>query len=68
MTENGTLVVVEVEGDDRDNSDSECKLWLGRKWAERAGEYFRYMLLHSKNTQKNKILYFLRISRPYSDS
>ena len=48
MTEKGTLVVVEVKGDDRDNSDSERKLRLGRKWAERAGDYFRYYMVFDK--------------------
>ena len=33
MTNSGKLVLVEYKGDDRDNSDSERKLKLGRSWA-----------------------------------
>ncbi|MDR2693409.1 MAG: DEAD/DEAH box helicase family protein [Chitinispirillales bacterium] len=48
MTEKGALVVVEVKGDDRDNSNSERKLRLGRTWAERAektgGDFHYYMV------------------------
>ena len=45
MTNSGTLIAVEVKGDDRDNSDSERKLRLGRKWAEKAGDGFRYYMV-----------------------
>ena len=48
MTEKGTLVVVEVKGDDRDNSDSEMKLRLGRKWADKAGDEYRYYMVFDK--------------------
>jgi len=48
MTEKGTLVVVEVKGDDRDNSDSERKLRLGRKWADKAGDGYRYYMVFDK--------------------
>jgi type III restriction enzyme len=45
MTDKGTLVIVEVKGDDRDNSDSERKLRLGRKWADKAGDGYRYYMV-----------------------
>jgi len=45
MTAKKTLVVVEVKGDDRDNSDSERKLRLGRKWADKAGDDYRYYMV-----------------------
>lgn len=48
MTDKSTLVVVEVKGDDRDNSDSERKLRLGRKWAEKARDCFRYYMVFDK--------------------
>jgi type III restriction enzyme len=48
MTEKGALVIVEVKGDDRDNSDSERKLRLGRRWADKAGEGFRYFMVFDK--------------------
>ncbi|MDD4494891.1 MAG: DEAD/DEAH box helicase family protein [Eubacteriales bacterium] len=48
MTHKGILVVVEVKGDDRDNSDSERKLRLGRKWADNAGDSYRYYMVFDK--------------------
>ena len=48
MTQKGTLIVVEVKGDDRDNSDSERKLRLGRKWADKAGDGYRYYMVFDK--------------------
>jgi type III restriction enzyme len=48
MTTKGTLVIVEVKGDDRDNSDSERKLRLGRKWADKAGDNYRYYMVFDK--------------------
>lgn len=48
MTDKGTLVVVEVKGDDRDNSDSERKLRLGRKWADKAGDNYRYYMVFDR--------------------
>ena len=48
MTNKGTLVAVEVKGDDRDNSDSERKLILGRKWADKAGDGYRYYMVFDK--------------------
>ena len=38
MTNTGRLVLIEFKGDDRDNSDSACKLKLGRKWQEAANQ------------------------------
>ena len=45
MTESGKLVLVEYKGDDRDNSDSERKLKLGRSWAAQAGSNYRYFMV-----------------------
>lgn len=45
MTTSGKLVLVEYKGDDRDNSDSERKLKLGRKWAAQAGSNYRYFMV-----------------------
>lgn len=45
MTQTGTLVIIEVKGDDRDNSDSERKLRMGRKWADKAGDGYRYYMV-----------------------
>ena len=45
MTTSGKLVLVEYKGDDRDNSDSERKLNLGRKWQDKAGGNYRYFMV-----------------------
>ena len=45
MTKSGKLVLVEYKGDDRDNSDSERKLKLGRSWAAQAGYNYRYFMV-----------------------
>lgn len=45
MTASGKLVLVEYKGDDRDNSDSERKLKLGRSWAAQAGVNYRYFMV-----------------------
>ena len=45
MTNLGKLVLIEYKGDDRDNSDSERKLKLGRKWQAQAGQNFRYFMV-----------------------
>lgn len=45
MTKSGKLVLIEYKGDDRDNSDSERKLKLGRKWQAQCGENYRYFMV-----------------------
>ena len=45
MTKSGILVLVEYKGDDRDNSDSERKLKLGRQWQSLAGQNYRYFMV-----------------------
>lgn len=41
----GKTLLIEAKGDDRDNSDSDLKIKLGKLWASRAGENFRYMMI-----------------------
>ena len=42
---------METKGDDRDNSDSQRKVRLGRKWADCAGpDYKYYMVFDEKDT------------------
>ena len=41
----GNIILVETKGDDRDNSDSEAKLRLGRKWQELAGRGYQYFMV-----------------------
>ncbi len=45
MTRSGKLVLIEYKGDDRDNSDSERKLKLGRQWQAQAGPNYRYFMV-----------------------
>ncbi len=44
-TQNGTLILLETKGDDRDNSDSAAKNRLGQKWAEQAGRQYKYFMV-----------------------
>lgn len=43
------VVVIETKGDDRDNSDSELKLNLGKLWEAKAGAEFKYMMVFDNN-------------------
>lgn len=45
MMKSGKLVLIEYKGDDRDNSDSERKLKLGRWWQAQAGSNYRYFMV-----------------------
>ena len=45
MMKSGKLVLIEYKGDDRDNSDSERKLKLGRWWQAQAGANYRYFMV-----------------------
>lgn len=46
---NGTIVVIETKGDDRDNSDSKNKLDLGLKWEADAGIGYKYFMVFEHN-------------------
>ena len=48
-TQNGTLILLETKGDDRDNSDSAAKNRLGRTWAEQAGRQYKYFMVFETN-------------------
>lgn len=48
-TKAGKVVVIETKGDDRDNSDSELKLKLGKLWEAKAGTEFKYMMVFDNN-------------------
>ncbi|MBR4840163.1 MAG: hypothetical protein IK005_06780 [Paludibacteraceae bacterium] len=47
-TQNNHIVLLETKGDDRDNSDSRKKLELGRFWANKAGDTYRYFMVFDK--------------------
>lgn len=46
---NGTIVIIETKGDDRDNSDSKNKLDLGLKWEADAGSGYKYFMVFEHN-------------------
>ena len=48
-------VVLETKGDDRDNTDSKRKVELGHKWANKAGDNFRYFMVFDKTEMKGSI-------------
>ena len=45
---NGKIILIETKGDDRDNSDSERKLKLGKIWESKAGDNYRYFMVFNK--------------------
>ncbi len=56
LMENSTLVLIEVKGADRDNSDSDLKMRLGKEWQAQAnqlsretGMKYRYMMVFNDN-------------------
>ena len=51
-TQRGNIVVIETKGDDRDNDDSRDKNRLGKTWAEKSGENYKYfMVFQSKRVE-----------------
>ncbi|MDE6490965.1 MAG: DEAD/DEAH box helicase family protein [Muribaculaceae bacterium] len=51
----GITVLIESKGDDRDNSDSRAKIDLGRTWANKAGEQYRYFMTFDKSQMEGAI-------------
>lgn len=43
-TEKNNLILLEVKGDHLNNEDSKNKNLLGKKWAEKAGEKYKYFM------------------------
>lgn len=48
-TKAGRVILLETKGDDRDNTDSELKLKLGKLWEAKAGRDYRYMMVFDQN-------------------
>ena len=48
-TKAGRIIALETKGDDRDNTDSELKLKLGKLWEAKAGHDYRYMMVFENN-------------------
>lgn len=51
----GITVLLETKGDDRDNSDSRAKVELGRTWANKAGEQYRYFMVFDKQEMEGAV-------------
>jgi type III restriction enzyme len=45
VSKRGKILIIETKGDDRDNSDSAQKVRLGEKWANKAGNDYKYMMI-----------------------
>ena len=45
VTNRGNIILLETKGDDRDNSDSEQKLKLGKAWQAAAGRNYKYFMV-----------------------
>ena len=41
----GVTLLIETKGDHLDNPESEEKRWLGNKWADLAGDKFKYFMV-----------------------
>jgi type III restriction enzyme len=52
-TKSGRIIVLETKGDDRDSTDSELKLNLGKLWEAKTGRLpgsgFHYMMVFENN-------------------
>lgn len=65
QTKSGKTIVLETKGDDRDNSDSEAKIRLGKAWERKAGNNFKYFMVFDKKevTDAHKLDEFLKLIR-----
>lgn len=49
-TKKNKTIVLETKGDDRDNSDSEAKIRLGKAWEHKSGNNFKYFMVFDKQS------------------
>jgi type III restriction enzyme len=64
QTKSNKTIVLEAKGDDRDNSDSESKIRLGKAWEHKAGDtIFKYFMVFDKKEVINahRLEYFLNL-------
>lgn len=47
------IIVLETKGDDRDNSDSEAKIRLGKAWEHKSGSNYKYFMVFDKTEVAN---------------
>ena len=52
-TKRNNLILIETKGDHLDNEESRAKNLLGKKWAEKAGENFKYFMVFQKKEVPN---------------
>ena len=64
-TKTNKTIVLETKGDDRDNSDSEAKIRLGKAWERKSGNNFKYFMVFDKQsvTDAHKLDDFLKLIR-----
>ena len=62
-TKSNKTIVLETKGDDRDNSDSEAKIRLGKAWERKAGNNFKYFMVFDKQSvaDSHKLDDFLKL-------
>lgn len=48
QTKSNKTILLETKGDDRDNSDSEAKIRLGKAWENKAGKGYKYFMVFDK--------------------
>lgn len=51
----GKTILIEAKGDDRDNSDTRAKIDLGRTWASKAGDQYRYFMVFDKQQMEGAV-------------
>jgi len=52
ITKSGKMLIIETKGDDRDNTDTVQKIKLGKAWANKAGEKYKYFMVFDKNSME----------------
>ncbi len=52
ITKSGKVLVIETKGDDRDNTDTMQKIKLGKTWANKAGEKYKYFMIFDKKSME----------------
>jgi type III restriction enzyme len=52
-TKSGKTILLETKGDDRDNSDSDAKIRLGKAWEARSGSNFKYFMVFDQQEVTN---------------
>lgn len=55
VTKNGKIIMLETKGDDRKNPDSTAKLNLGKAWANKAGNLYRYFMVFDHNPMEGAL-------------